>query len=83
MDRASMMGSQVGRAGGRGKVLEFSVGYSAKHHEAERELSSGRQSWSRRAGVSDQERMLALAFGALLTPAVWLGHSLLVWMHLL
>lgn len=64
------------REGRTAKILEFSVAYSAKPQQA-------RQSWSQRAGVTDAERLLALTVGALITPAVWAGHSLLVWMHLL
>lgn len=80
MERTRTMASDFQRAGGSAKILEFRVAYSAKHQE----LHGGpRQSWSERAGVTDAERLLALTVGALITPAVWAGHSLLVWMHLL
>ena len=69
--------SEFQRTPGSGKILEFSSGCAAKKTHA------GRQSWSEQAGVSDAERMMALLVGALLPPAVWAGHSLLVWMHLL
>lgn len=78
------MGSEFKRRGGSAKILEFSVAYSGKHQAASRDaVREPRQSWSGRAGVSDQERLLALTVGALITPAVWAGHSLLVWLHLL
>ena len=77
MERSRIGTSGFHSAGGPAKILEFSVAYSAKHEP------EPRQSWSRQAGVSDAERLMALMVGALITPAVWAGHSLLVWMHLL
>ena len=80
--------SEFQRTGRSAKILEFSPAGSAKHIHSRQESRqhSGqdlRQSWSRQAGVSDAERLLALTVGALITPAVWAGHWLLVWMHLL
>ena len=76
MERPRITASGLRTAGGPAKILEFAVASAAKKPRS-------RESWSRRAGVSEAERLAAVAFGALITPAVWAGHSLLVWMHLL
>ncbi len=77
MGRTGAMVSGFRPAGGTAKILEFSVTYKAKQQ------ADTRQSWSERAGVSKSERFAALAFGALITPTLWAGHSLLMWMHVL
>ena len=77
MGQTRTMASSFQRTGGTAKILQFSSAYPGKQPEP------SRGSWSSQAGVSDAERFAALAFGALITPAVWAGHSLLVWMHVL
>ena len=77
MGAARMVAPKLHGAGGPAKILEFSVAYAGKAQ------TRPRQSLSARAGVSNGERLTALAVGAVITPLVWAGHLLLVHLHVL